>query len=707
MRRGAHMRRLTTHQHRERRAQLTPELSDGFGCKEDLARCLRWFNEGVERRMRTQKSGTKHLRVVCATLPRVGARQRQRQGQAADDCKFFVSAKRDSDATWRVTRAYLDHTCTAEASAAKARCKRRSLTGHDLAELAERVVETRPKHGTKAKTVAATLASTCGVRLKDKNAAWRALRAAAVRRFGDPDDVGTLRSLLAAAKERDADVHFECGVVEGGLDDDAPVLDRVFVAPGFTCRVMANCDDNMIKKYVTCDGAHCRLGVLLTLVAADANPNLLPLAFAVVKSESVDTWSWFFGCAVAAFPKLSTWGEHLTVSCDGDKGAAAGVAAQLPTAQRVQCVKHRLRNIARRFGCNDTGDLVYGMFFKAAQAYTVQEHSELLQELKAACYEGWEYVLADDPKTWANALYPHRAWGKLTSNDSESFNGHPEVLSCRRDASITLLLDKCVMVTAKMMLERRLKFCSRVEEGAEEYKYAADLPPRIKGIMDKVKERAGLLSVDKLDVNEFIVGGLSGGGRHEVLLSAEHVAPSPQARLCTCGVPRVLGRPCSHVVAACEHDGRSYNQFIAPQLTTAAMRHLYSREVMGRTGWCATNATMRDDLRPPPWRKEENVVKADWADAHVIDLAAPADEAAPVRGPRNFRRRAAAVRQRSAGEEEERLLLTQSQHSKRRRRQGGRYKCSVCNKDTHNKRRCPERLAAAAADAAAAARGQV
>ena len=99
-----------------------------------------------------------------------------------------------------------------------------------------------------------------------------------------------------------------------------------------------------------------------------------------------------------------------------------------------------------------------------------------------------------------------------------------------------------------------------------------------------------------------------------------------------------------------------------------------------------------------------DVVKQDWAEARVIALDEPLPEGALLPAPHNFRHRAAAVRQRSGGgEDEERLLLSQSQHNKRQRRGGRRYKCSVCGENTHNKRRCPERLNAAAAAAAGAA----
>jgi len=264
------------------------------------------------------------------------------------------------------------------------------------------------------------------------------LQRANVLAHGGADNVGTLRPYLAKYKEMHPDAHYvvehhtmpappaaapaaAAGAAAPVGVPPAPAMDEVFVRvfSAFAPVMRAfKAVPELIKPYITVDGAHCKRGILLTLVCSDANGNLMQMAVGVVKSETTANWTWFVQQAVVAFPQLREWRDLLTACCDGDKGADNGLDASLHYAQRVLCMKHRLRNIAKRFGSGETGTAVYNLFLHAAQAPTEAEYDVHMATMERDHKEGWLYVKERDPNTWATCFYPKRTYGKLTSNDA-------------------------------------------------------------------------------------------------------------------------------------------------------------------------------------------------------------------------------------------------------------------------------------------------
>ena len=268
----------------------------------------------------------------------------------------------------------------------------------------------------------------------DSRTAHRVYSEASLLAKGEPDSVAALRPYLAAYKAKHRDAHYcvettrtrvpapepapaGAGAGAGGAPAmvDEEVLTQAFVAFAPTVRLVRDAGQ-WLKPYVTVDGAHCRRGTLLTLVASDANGALIQLAVGMVKSESTASWTWFFNQCVTAYPRLREWAGALIVSCDGDKGAGNGIAAVFAEAQRVYCVKHRKRNI---YGLG-----IYNLFEAAACAVTEAGFDAAMAELHLKYPEGYAYVMERDPRMWANCKYNPRAFGKLTSNDAGACAQH-------------------------------------------------------------------------------------------------------------------------------------------------------------------------------------------------------------------------------------------------------------------------------------------
>ena len=89
----------------------------------------------------------------------------------------------------------------------------------------------------------------------------------------------------------------------------------VFVAPGAARKVF-----QYMPRFVAVDGTFTKnrfIQILLLATGMDANDQLVILAWAVVPNESQETWTWFLGHLLQAFPLLSH--QELLIMNDCEK----------------------------------------------------------------------------------------------------------------------------------------------------------------------------------------------------------------------------------------------------------------------------------------------------------------------------------------------------------------------------------------------------
>ena len=58
-------------------------------------------------------------------------------------------------------------------------------------------------------------------------------------------------------------------------------------------------------------------GVLLTAVGKDGNNNIFPVAWAVVETENVETWTWFLNLLVEDLKSVSPSSSCARAGCEG------------------------------------------------------------------------------------------------------------------------------------------------------------------------------------------------------------------------------------------------------------------------------------------------------------------------------------------------------------------------------------------------------
>ena len=110
-----------------------------------------------------------------------------------------------------------------------------------------------------------------------------------------------------------------------GIDKPPPLFQRMYIClPACKEGFVAGC-----RLIIGVDGAHLKgqfPGILLTVVGKDGNNNIFPVAWAVVETKNVETWTWFPNLLVEDLRSVtasSSWvqarGEPFTFMSDRKK----------------------------------------------------------------------------------------------------------------------------------------------------------------------------------------------------------------------------------------------------------------------------------------------------------------------------------------------------------------------------------------------------
>ena len=155
----------------------------------------------------------------------------------------------------------------------------------------------------------------------------------------------------------------------------------------------------------------------------DANNSLFPFAFAVVDAENDENWLWFLQILQDIISKHAP--NHLInpsqliLLSDRQKGLIEVVEKLFPASPHGYCLRHLSENMHKSFKHKDLKSLLW----KAARAPTVNEFEGAMKEMReldVKCVE-WLYQTTDKAH-WAEAYFPGRRYGHLTSNIAESLN---------------------------------------------------------------------------------------------------------------------------------------------------------------------------------------------------------------------------------------------------------------------------------------------
>ncbi|XP_012850789.1 PREDICTED: uncharacterized protein LOC105970499 [Erythranthe guttata] len=293
--------------------------------------------------------------------------------------------------------------------------------------------------------------------------------------------------------------------------------------PGSTVRMQLN-DEN--RPVVGVDGCWLKGnhgGQLLSAVGLDPNNNIYPIAYAIVESETKESWMWFLN--MLNIDLNFSENEHTwTFMSDKQKGLIPAFETLFPTAENRYCVRHLHSNMKRD---GFTGLAIKSALWAAARATRVEEFQRRMQELKEIDENAYIWLAKKPPQNWSRSHFTtYPKCDILLNNMCECFNSF--ILDAREKPIISLLESIRNLLMTRIQINRE-----------KALKWDGPLCPKIKQVLMKTMKEAGECIPIRSDEWNFQIMGPS--TQHSV---------DVRERRCSCRKWDLTGIPCKHACSA-------------------------------------------------------------------------------------------------------------------------------------------------------------
>ncbi|GKB31068.1 mutator type transposase [Tanacetum coccineum] len=257
-------------------------------------------------------------------------------------------------------------------------------------------------------------------------------------------------------------------------------------------------------------------GQILTAVGVDPNNGIYPLAYAVVESESKDSWKWFLDCLGDDLELFRN--SNFTFISDRQKGVIPAIAENFPKAEHRFCLKHIYDNMKLSW----RGKFYKEMLWKCATASTIQKFDKRMEEMKNHNLEAYEWLRKIPPQHWARAKS-----NILLNNLCEVLNR--QLLDGR---------DKPIITCLEYIREYLMKRIVNVQKVQD--KCDGPLTPSTAKIFKLIVRAAAKLKVE-----------WNGSDLYQVTCPwGDQFVVNLSERVCSCRKWELSGIPCTHAVAS-------------------------------------------------------------------------------------------------------------------------------------------------------------
>ncbi|XP_023928130.1 uncharacterized protein LOC112039455 [Quercus suber] len=335
-------------------------------------------------------------------------------------------------------------------------------------------------------------------------------------------------------------------------------------------------------------------GKLLIAMATDANNKAYSLAFAVVKSESMETWGWFLAWLTKIMDRA-----NLCIISERHSGIKACfddismTRLQPPKVHHWYCLRHVVSNVNTKWKISELKNLLW----RAASVNQVRKFKAILELIRNVKQAAHRYLESENKQKWTLAHDERRRYRAMTTNLSECFNG---VLKGSCSLPITTMV-RFTFFKVNLYFDARCNLTlDQLEAGQEWCKYAMD---KFEKNQAKAKDHMVTRMSAQAQIYQVDTPGnpLNGGGRqhtHRVNL---------QSMTCMCRKWEALKIPCSHVIAICAKYKHDAQQFFDPCYSVTHRYHSYEpvfQPLKDRLEWPDPEETRR--VMPNPrliWNK--------------------------------------------------------------------------------------------------------
>jgi hypothetical protein len=348
---------------------------------------------------------------------------------------------------------------------------------------------------------------------------------------------------------------------------------------------------------ISVDGTHLRgayKGKLLVAVCKTANNNIMPLAYALADTESVDSWTWFLHNL-----KLHVIGERRTcIISDRHPGIVSAMETLLQYYPDMGvhrfCLEHVKRNLLKDCGGKKG---LKGLCQLLGSELQEHKYYKAWNDLRHVSVRAANYLEKIEPEMWTLYGDGCNRWGMTTTNISESFNN---VLKGARHLPIRAIVEASLEKTAAIFSRdwARIRECHTTLAPSHLTGYEKD---RLRALRHKI--------IDWSDGGYCFSVQTMEGNKHEVKFNE---------RVCTCGKWQTRRMPCSHAIAVAVFTGGDPVALVDRCYKIDGWRAQFSGKlfpVLGCHSWPELNWELKqDDIRlvhySGPGRKKQNRYKS-------------------------------------------------------------------------------------------------
>ncbi|XP_050238708.1 uncharacterized protein LOC126688149 [Mercurialis annua] len=455
--------------------------------------------------------------------------------------RFRASCLKD-DANWTLTRYNGPHQCTGQLITQD----QRNLRARQLAEHIK--TQLQMQRDIRIKTLQAGIFQSYGVKPRYKKT-WYAKEKAIANMFGEWDDsfgeICNFMSNVAATNPRT--VWHATGTPIVRTKENDPEI-RTFKHMFWTYEPLV-AGFHYCKPVVYIDVAHLYGKYEMTLLIAsaiDGNNHIMPIAFALRRSETSPAWKYF----MRMLKRYVLHQRKVCIISDRVEGIITTMDGPDWTMDTHKfCIRHLVSNFHTAF----KRKYLKKFAEKAGRAYQVKKRDKYMGLIQRDSPQGYAYLDAFDPGKWSmSGDTTGMRHGVITINYVESVNA---MLKNIRGLPVTAMLEA--------IFNKLVSIFTRHSTSYKEYLACNyEWTPVCAHTMQLQEQKSKTHTAVLFNVDQKIYNVTTrrdnvrqkGGNTQQVNLLA---------RTCTCGKFQQWKIPCSHVIAACTQYGENHRQYIA------------------------------------------------------------------------------------------------------------------------------------------------